>query len=958
MAEAAPLQSERWPWFVFGVVAMALAVGGWQFSRFQEREVLAARYNELTTIGRLKVEQIVAWRAERVAGVRVLADWPLFASTVDRWLRARDDSSLRAAVQRYLTVTQRDLGYADVLIVSRDGAVLMSARGEPTPGEAPLRAVVEEAVASRRAVLSDFFRCATCADPRLDAVAPLIDSTGGVMAALVTRSDPRLSLYAVLNTWPTVSRTAESSLVRRDNGAVLFLNELRHRRNTALRFRIPVEAGERPAVRATLGTVGRFEGVDYRGIPVLADIRPVPGSPWFMIVKADLDEVLAESRQSTRVTVALVTLGVLLAGTALGYLSRRRQRNVYRALYDSESRFRTLIEHAGEAVFVQTNGRFAYLNPAAQRLFGAATAAELVTQPVIERIPPLDRVRVQDQILTPGDDRQAMPLVEETCLRLDGTPVPVELSAAPILYEGQSGTVIFARDISERVDAQRALNESEAYYRALFENSPFPMWVFDLATLEFLAVNAAACQQYGYTRDEFARMDLRDIRPPEDVERLHEIVSVIGPDTAPRTDLVRHKTKGGALIDVEVTGQRVRFGDRDARMVVINDVTERRRLEHQLQQSQKMEAIGQLAGGIAHDFNNLLTIINNCADLAADDLTDSHPARGYLTAVREAGDRATRLTAQLLAFSRRQVRQPEVLDVNEIVRRIDPMLRRLIGEDIDLVTVCADAVQPVVIDRGQIEQVLVNLVVNARDAMPDGGKLTIETTNVELDDHYAGEHVGVVPGRHVMLSVADTGCGMDAETQAQIFEPFFTTKTPGKGTGLGLSTVYGIVKQNGGHVWVYSEPGKGSTFKVYFPGTAGTPSAPRPSTPTQSSGGTETILVVEDEPQVRGLVQRILEHSGYTVLTAANASEALAVVGRAPGPIDALLTDVVMPEISGRQLADRLCATSPGLKVLFMSGYTANAIVHHGVLDPGIAFIGKPFTADDLRRRLREVLDT
>ena len=388
-------------------------------------------------------------------------------------------------------------------------------------------------------------------------------------------------------------------------------------------------------------------------------------------------------------------------------------------------------------------------------------------------------------------------------------------------------------------------------------------------------------------------------------------------------------------------------------------IAEHKRLEKQFLQSQKMEAIGQLTGGIAHDFNNMLTVIIGYSELMLQRLKADDPLRSEVEQVKEAGVRASLLTRQLLAFSRKQVLQPRVLDLNAVLTNMDRMLQRLIDENIDLVTMPSPGLGRVHADPGQIEQIIMNLAVNARDAMPQGGKLTIETANVELDDAYAREHVSVKPGPYVMLAVSDTGCGMDAETQARIFEPFFTTKEPGKGTGLGLSTVYGIVKQSGGDIWVYSEPGRGTTFKIYLPWVEGAVETVEPGVaPARDARGSETILLVEDDMGIRRLVRQVLAERGYWVLEAIHGTHAIQISEQHTVPIHLLVTDVVMPGMSGRELAEHLKPSRPNMKVLFMSGYTDKAIVHHGELDPGTAFLQKPFTPDALARKVREVLDS
>jgi two-component system, cell cycle sensor histidine kinase and response regulator CckA len=383
-----------------------------------------------------------------------------------------------------------------------------------------------------------------------------------------------------------------------------------------------------------------------------------------------------------------------------------------------------------------------------------------------------------------------------------------------------------------------------------------------------------------------------------------------------------------------------------------------RKSEEQLRQWQRVEAIGRLAGGVAHDFNNLLMTILGCSELLLREFDPKDPRREEVEEIRRAAQRATSLTHQLLAFGRRQVLQPRVLDLNEIVENMDRMLRRMIGEDIQFLTILAPGLWPVKVDPGQIEQVIMNLVVNARDAMPQGGRLTVETSNIKLDEEYARRHIAVKPGAFVMLAVTDTGCGMNAETRSHLFEPFFTTKEKGKGTGLGLSTVYGIIKQSGGNIWAYSEVGKGSTFKVYLPRAEEAVKVYKPKEiAPEAARGTETILLVEDEEAVRTMISRVLQGSGYKVLEACQGREAIEVCRKHQGPIHLMVTDVIMPQMSGRELAERLARVRPETKVLFMSGYPDNAIVHHGVLDPGTAFLQKPFTLAALENKVREVLE-
>jgi two-component system, cell cycle sensor histidine kinase and response regulator CckA len=515
------------------------------------------------------------------------------------------------------------------------------------------------------------------------------------------------------------------------------------------------------------------------------------------------------------------------------------------------------------------------------------------------------------------------------------------------------------RDRRGRLLQRRAEEEqraSEARHSVLFESSPLPMLVFDTATLALLTVNDAAIRQYGYSREELLAMTMREIVHPEDHAALRLTLDKPVRDRGRYTR--RDQKKDGSIITVEVASHDFAFGGRRATLGVVQDVTERLKLEDQLRQSQKMEAVGRLAGGIAHDFNNVLSVILSYGELVLADLSPDSPIRSDIEEIRNAGRRAADLTRQLLMFSRQQVLEPKVLDMNEVLSGMDKMLKRILGADVDLVSLSSPRLGSVRADPGSLEQVIVNLAVNARDAMPTGGKLTMETANVALDEEYARKHVGVQPGPHVMLAVTDTGTGMDRATQARIFEPFFTTKGKGKGTGLGLSTVFGIVQQSGGSIWVYSEPGEGTTFKVYLPRVDAAAERLRSSRPPANLRGSETILLVEDDEQVRAVARAILRHNGYEVVESRSPGEALLLSERHRGKIHLLLTDVVMPQMGGPELAKRLAAQRPDIKVLCMSGYTDDSIVRHGILESSIAYLQKPLTPEALTSKVREVLDS
>jgi PAS domain S-box-containing protein len=508
--------------------------------------------------------------------------------------------------------------------------------------------------------------------------------------------------------------------------------------------------------------------------------------------------------------------------------------------------------------------------------------------------------------------------------------------------------------------AQEGLRRSEMNFRSLVTNAPYGICRCDSAG-QLLDANPALLAMLGYSSaPELLGKHLGGLYA--DTQQWFGLADHLR-SAAPFNGLiVEWMRKDGTGTVVRVSGRAVSDGGKGRTFELFaEDVTERRALEQQLQQSQKMEAVGRLAGGIAHDFNNLLMVISGYSEFLLDRLGPEPALRGPAQEIASAAVRATSLTRQLLAFSRKQMLAPKLLDLNGVVTENLKMLTRVIGEDIDLVMVPAAGLGTVRADAGQVEQVIMNLAVNARDAMPSGGKLTIETSNVSLDEEYARFHAPLRPGNYVMLAISDTGAGMDSETQSHIFEPFFTTKGP-KGTGLGLSTVYGIVKQSGGYIWVYSETGKGTTFKIYFPRVAETVESPaHVATPAESAApepGTETILLVEDESNLRYLARQFLEKQGYRVIEAADGAVAMQIAVAHEGVIHLLLTDVIMPGMNGRELALRISEIRPNVKVLYMSGYTENVIGRNGTLDAGVRLLQKPFTLRDLKSKVREALDS
>jgi PAS domain S-box-containing protein len=657
--------------------------------------------------------------------------------------------------------------------------------------------------------------------------------------------------------------------------------------------------------------------------------------------------------------VEIEAVGRMLADAAVAReKAEATRREAERALVESETLFRNLFqEHAAVKLIIDPDtGKIVDANRAAAEFYGWSQdrlkemrIQEINTLPPEEARAEIEKARSKKRVQFEFRHR-----------RSDGSIRDVEVFSSRIEAKGRTFLHSIVHDITGRKQAERALRESEHKFRMIVENSRDIIYTLSVQG-EFLFVSPAITHLLGYAETELLGRTFQSLIHPDDVAACEELfrrsiqegVRVPGFEYRVRHaggEWRWHNSSGSAVHDAQ--GNLLHFQG------VARDITEHHKLEEQLRQSQKMESVGRLAGGVAHDYNNMLSVILGYTELALASVIPSDPLHADLLEIFHAARRSADITRQLLAFARQQTIDPEVLDLNASVESLLKMLRRLIGEDIDLAWLPGSGLWPLRMDPSQLNQILANLCVNARDAIADVGKITIETANVTFDETYCATHVGFLPGPYVLLAVSDNGCGMGKEILAHLFEPFFTTKGIGKGTGLGLATIYGIVKQNKGFINVYSEPGKGSTFRIYLPRHTGQAvDALKTKSGEIPKGGGETVLVVEDEEAILKLAQKILEGMGYRVLTAGGPVDAIGLAGRHGDKIHLLITDVVMPEMNGRELSERLRSMHPELKCLFMSGYTANAIAHHGVLDQGVRFLQKPFSTNELARKVREALD-
>ncbi len=635
------------------------------------------------------------------------------------------------------------------------------------------------------------------------------------------------------------------------------------------------------------------------------------------------------------------------------------------ALREGERKYRLVVENANEGIFIMQDGLYKYVNEYGLRLF-ACSREELVGSKVLEHVHPEDRDWLEKRIESRLAGDSVQDSVEHRIIDATGKIKWVETRGALTQWEDRPANIGFAVDMSERKKAEAALQKSATRYRELFNSIRDAILVEDTER-NIVDCNKAFCEVFGYSLEEIKGQKTHAMyADPEEFQ-------CMGQELRKQKDeqgfvyTIHYQKKSGETFPGETNVFYLRdTGDKISGFIgVIRDVSlreqqaaEQKRLEEQLRQSQKLESVGRLAGGVAHDFNNLLTTIIGNSEMALMELAKDDPHYEIFEEIKGVGERAARLTRQLLAFSRKQILQPEILDLNVVLNDMHKMLKRLIGEHIELETVFYHEIGPVKADPGQMEQVIMNLVVNARDAMPEGGMLTLETAEVELDETYVRRHgVHIQPGNYVMFAVSDTGTGMPPEIQDRVFEPFFTTKEKGVGTGLGLSTVYGIVKQSSGLIWCYSEPEQGTTFKIYLPRRDDLQSVHELVVEEpEDLRGLETVLVVEDEPFVRRTACKVLRRYGYNVLETQDGEEAGRMFAEHPGTVHLLLTDVVMPGMNGKELAEILTEQDSGLKVLFMSGYTDNAVIRNGVLDESMCFLQKPFSPERLARKVREML--
>jgi PAS domain S-box-containing protein len=997
-----PIKRDSPPrWLIFGILGifLILSSGGAWFFRQQRNQARKQTEDQLWTIARFKANQIAQWRAARLHDAAVLAADPFFLEAAQKWMQSPDPGNSDKILDHFRNI-KTEYSYWNVLLTSPEGKNVLVLEGPPGGrlGELAAKSLAE-ALHNKCVVMTDLLPGAPPLPVRLDTIAPLIPSSGETIpfGALVLVSDVQTYLYPVIQSWPMLSASAECLLVRREGDSVLFLNELRHRKNTAFTLRFPLTQTSLPAVMAVQGRKGLFEGLDYRGKKVVSVLQPITGTSWRLVAKTDESEALG-AWHSRAVMIIGLTITLFLAAVAMAWsVWQQKMKANYRMHLEAEKvrnaaeqQYRTTLMCIGDGVIVtNAEGTVTLLNPVAEALTGW-THKEAQGHPLEEIFNICNeetRQKIDNPICKVIESGHTVGMANHTILvSRSGIDYPIMDSSAPIRDTNESliGFVLVFRDQTAERNAERLLKTERDNLQAILRASPVGLLVFN-ENENLLTASPEAERMFqrrlGHEEHprcgEFLGCWNHAVHPKGCGES--EPCAACALNRAIRNALRQGEGIHNQYCTLErqVNGCKEKLflsfgaapaileGRRHA-IIVVQDISDRilaeqrnERLTQQLQQAMKMEAIGRLAGGVAHDFNNLLTGIGGYTELLITNSNPQDPMLEDLNEIKKATQSAVTLTKQLLAFSRKQLIEPRILNLNDLISDLQKMLQRLIGEDIELRVNLAKELASVKIDPGQFEQILVNLAVNARDAMPNGGMLTIETSNTDLDDEYKTTHPYIIPGRHVMIAMSDTGCGMDAEVKSHLFEPFYTTKQKGRGTGLGLSTTYGAVKQSGGSIEVYSELEKGTTFRIYLPAMdqpAEHLVADR-SNHTALPGREETILLVEDERIVRELAAKMLERMNYKILSASQGTEALEIAKNYAGVISLLITDVVMPGMNGRQLAEQLQQMRPQIKVLYTSGYTEDAIAHRGIVDGNLNFIPKPYNSRDLTRKIRAILD-
>lgn len=956
----------RWIRAVLLTAIIVLMAGSVWYYRVQKHHRFQEAAANLESVARLKIEWIREWRKERLLEAHQASSSRFYAPLLSKWMEEHARPEEIEAIEKGLRLSQEQRGFIDAVFVNADGKILfrLSHQTEDLPKES--QSGLAEAFRLRNCVLTDFYALPGNSREQIDLIAPFFgNSLGPTMpiGAIIFQYAAQTLLYPAIQSWPINTTSAETMLVRREGNTLLALNDLRFHKDAALKLRFPISAGNVLGHKELLIPGTAISTLDYRGVKVITVVKRIPNTGWLMLAKQDESEIFSSLRQEFILTLIGVLLLITSVSMTLVVLWQRKDKDHYRELFKAESAQRKAEERIRSTMDVMLEGcqiidfnwHQIYINDAITK-FSKLKKEELLGRSIMESYPGIEHSEVFAAFKRCMTERIPQ-FIASTPVLQDGAERWYEVSIQPI----PEGIFVLTNDVTEQMKFEIENNRLVSAIEQLGE----VVVIMDTNRI-IQYINPVFESITGFkTEDAVGR--LLPMAASQDAEFYRNFWSTLESGKQWRGRLQNRKKDGSLYIeDATVSPVFDRSGVIVNYVSITRDITniiklqeEKEKLQGQYLQAQKMESVGRLAGGVAHDFNNMLSVILGYTQLSLDQLEPDQQLHSYLQEIQQAANRSANLTRQLLAFARRQTIAPIALNLNQTIQDMLSMLQRIIGENIVLSWVPGTELWPVKVDPSQIDQMLANLAVNARDAIAKHGRIIIETQNIAFTADNKSANYDCIIGEYVMLALSDDGIGMPQEVKDHLFEPFFTTKERGKGTGLGLATVYGIVKQNGGFINVYSEVGQGTTFKMYFPRFAGADTAAATAAKTEKTkGGTETILLVEDEPSVLALANTILERLGYTVIAANTPEKALNLIETYPGEIQLLLVDVVMPQMTGRELADRISEKFPKLKKLYMSGYTADAIAHHGVLDAGVFFIQKPFSSGALAAKIREVLES
>gem|GEM_PF-6543549 len=933
--------------------------------------IKSAVHNKLLSISKVKSGQIIMWRNERLQLAEALRNNLILPNLLSKWIANPSDTNLKSQIIQWLNLLKDAHDLHGVFLIDIKGtASLFICESHGTISSETLQSL-EEAMTKNQVLFSNFYKHEKYTSIQLDIIIPIrLDDKP--LGFIILGIDPHETLYPLIQSFPDHSMSGEFLLVSKDGEQALFLNELRHKKGTALNLRFPLTMDDIPAVMAVKGKKGVVEGIDYRGMPVIAYLSSIPDTPWFLITKVDKNEAFSDASEMTAMIIFISMLLILSTTFGIAIVQRHQRSQFYKRQYEMEKhhasllhKYEHLTQHANDIIFIidAENYNIVEANERALETYGYSMA-ELTSMNVSD-IRAFDAYKLvsEDYSQTENYDGHVFETIH---IKNNGQIFFVEVSSRSLEIDNKKFYCSIVRDITQRKQAEKIIENTLKELRKLediINRSPAVAFLctnIEGLPIEFISANISL---FGYKAADFIidkTSFINIVHPDERAKFMNKIEELHSKFTyesvlqhmiiCKNGDIKWAETKVWSIIDE---------GDNISHFQgVLIDITEQKKLQDQLIHAQKMEAIGHLAGGVAHDFNNILTAIIGYGYMLRMKLEKDDILCGYVDHILTSSERAANLTNSLLAFSRKQIINPQNISLNKIIKELNKLLSRLITEDIELEMFLSDHKLIVMADKNQIEQVIMNLVTNAKDAMPEGGSITIETEMVQIDKDYIKSHGYGEIGKYALLSITDAGCGIDAEIQKRIFEPFYTTKEIGRGTGLGLSIVYGIIKQHNGYINVYSEKDKGTTFKIYLPIVeAEEISISKIEESAISLSGDETILIAEDDPEVRNLYKKTLEANGYTVIEAEDGESAISLYIENKDKIQLLILDVVMPKKNGKETYEAIKSMKPDIKAIFTSGYTENIIHRKGILDDKLNFIKKPISPNELLQKIRGVLD-